>query len=54
VQGDHDVQRLEVAMDHSFLVGMLHGLANMDEQFQPSADVQTVLVAEVRDRCATN
>ena len=35
VQGDQHVGRLEVAVDDPLLVGVLHRLADADEQFQP-------------------
>ena len=35
VQGDQDVGRLEVAVDDALLVGVLHRLADRDEQLQP-------------------
>ena len=37
VDRDQDVRRLEVAVDDAFLMGMLHGLADRNEQFQPFA-----------------
>ena len=35
VQRDQDVGRLEVAVDDPLLVGVLDGLADLDEQLQP-------------------
>ena len=35
VQGDQDVGRLEVAVDDALLMGVLHRLADGDEQLQP-------------------
>ena len=32
VDGDHDVGRLDVAVDDAFLVGVLEGLADRDEE----------------------
>ena len=37
VQCDQDVRRLDVAVDDALLVGVLDGLADLDEQFQPLA-----------------
>ena len=34
VQGDQDVRWLDVAMNDAFLVRMLDGMANLDEQFE--------------------
>ncbi len=52
VEGDQDVRRLEVAVDHALLVGVLHGLADRDEQRQPLAGRQPGPVAIVGDRHA--
>ena len=38
VQRDQDVGGLQVAVDDPLLVGVLHGLADGDEQLQPLAD----------------
>ena len=35
VQRDQDVRRLEVAVDDPLLMGVLHRLADLDEQLQP-------------------
>ena len=35
VQRDQDVRGLDVAMDDALLVGVLDGLADRDEEFQP-------------------
>ena len=43
VQRDQDVRRLEVAVDDALLMGVLHGLADVDEQLQPLARRQLVL-----------
>ena len=40
VQRHQDVRRLEVAVDDALLVGVLHGLADLDEQLQPLAERQ--------------
>ena len=50
--GHQDVRRLEVAMDDALLMGVLHGLADGDEQFQPFADAELGLVAELGQRQA--
>ena len=42
VQRDQDVGRLDVAVDDAFLVGVLHRLADRDEQLQPLARRQLV------------
>ena len=41
---------LDVAMDDALLMRVLHGLADGDEQLQPLAGGQVLLVAELRDR----
>ena len=41
VQRDQDVGRLDVAMDDAFLMGVLHGLADRNEQFQAFARRQS-------------
>src|SRR5690606_37310057 len=48
------VARLEVAMDHALLVGVLHALADLDEQRQALRQRQRVLLAVVRDRRAVD
>ena len=45
---------LEVAVDDPLLVGVLHGLADRDEQLQPGPDREPVLVAIVGDRHAAD
>ena len=40
VLGHQDVRRLEVAVDDALLMGMLDGLADRHEQFQPLAERQ--------------
>ncbi len=45
VQRDQHVGRLDVAMDDSLLVGVLNRLADGDEQLQPLARRELVLVA---------
>ena len=47
-----DVRRLQVAMDDSLLMGMLHGRADLAEQVQAFQQPQPVLVAIVRERNA--
>ena len=41
--GHEDVRGLEVAMDDALLVGVLDGLANLDEQVEPLLVVEIVL-----------
>ena len=36
---DHDVGWLEIAVDDAFLVRVLDGVADLDEQFEPAAGV---------------
>ena len=52
--GDHDVAGLQVAVDDPLLVGVLHGLADGDEQLQPGPDGKPMLVAVVGDRHAAH
>jgi len=49
---DEDVRGLEVAVDDPFLMGVLDGLANRNEQLQPLAGRELMVVAELRDRNA--
>ena len=46
MQRDHDIGWFQVAMNDSLLMRVLHGLANMDEQLQPLANAQVLLVAD--------
>jgi hypothetical protein len=50
VEGDEHVRRLDVAVNHALLVRVLDGVADADEQVEPFARGQQVLVAELRDR----
>ncbi|HNB81428.1 MAG TPA: CoA transferase subunit A [Chitinophagaceae bacterium] len=50
--GDEDVVRLEVAVNDAFLVRVLDGLANLDEQPQPRFGVELVGVAVIGDALA--
>ena len=52
VEGDQDVRRLQVAVDHALLVGVLHRLADRDEQRQPLARREPGPVAILGDRHA--
>ena len=52
VERDQHVRRFEVAVDYSFLVGVLHGLADGDEEFEPFARGEVLLVTIFRDRDA--
>jgi crotonobetainyl-CoA:carnitine CoA-transferase CaiB-like acyl-CoA transferase len=47
VQCDQHVDRLDVAVNDSLLVGMLHRLTYVDEQFKAFVNGQVVLVAVV-------
>jgi hypothetical protein len=49
VDRDEDVRRFEVPVDDAFLVGVLNGLAGLDEQVEPLARGKPVLIAEVGD-----
>jgi hypothetical protein len=49
VERDQYVARLEVAVDDSFLVGVLDGVADLEEQPQPPRDWQAPLVAVAGD-----
>ena len=52
VKGGQHVGGLDVAVDDALLVGVLDGVADADEQFEPLADGQAVLVTEGGDRIA--
>jgi hypothetical protein len=52
VQSHQDIGWFEIAMDHSFLMGMLDGLANRDGEFQPLMCCQLHSVREFSDRNA--
>jgi len=55
VQRDHDVRRLEVAVDDPLLVSVLNRLADTDEQRQALAHGQVILIAEIGNgNTATN
>jgi hypothetical protein len=45
-----DVRRLEVAVDDPLLVRVLHGLADLHEQFEALGRAQALLVAIARER----
>jgi hypothetical protein len=49
MHGDHDVRRLEVAMDDSLLVRVLDRVADLNEQLQPFSHAHAILVAVVGD-----
>ena len=42
VQRDQHVRRLDVAVDDPLLMGVLHGLADRDEQLQPLRGLSTL------------
>ena len=44
-----DVGRLEIAVNDSFLMGMLHSSAHFDEQFDSLANIELLIVAEFGD-----
>ena len=52
MRGDQDVGGLEVAVDDPLAVGVLDRLADREEQFQPVAGRELLLVAVVDDRDA--
>ena len=49
VLGDEDVRGLEVAVDDALLVGVLDGLADRREQFEPLAEREVFFVAVLGD-----
>ena len=49
VERDQDVRRLQVAVDDSLLVGVLHGLTDRDGQLESLAERQPALVAKPGD-----
>lgn len=50
----HDVGRLEIAMNDAFLVRVLHGVADIDEQFQTLAIGQLFGIAKFGDGGTVN
>ena len=48
--GDENVRRLEIAVDDSLLVGVLDGIADPDEQFQPLGNFELLSVGVLGDR----
>ena len=48
VQRDQHVRRLEIAVDDALLMGVLHRLADGDEQFQPLAGRQIAAGRSIR------
>ena len=54
VERDHDVGRLDVAVDDPLLVGVLDRLADRHEQLQPLPRRQVVVVAVLGDRHAVD
>ena len=53
-QRDHHIRRLDVAVDNSLLVGVLNSLANQNKELQTFSSHHIALIAEVRDRNATD
>jgi hypothetical protein len=49
VQRHQHVRWFDVAVNDPFLMGMLHCVADGDEQFQPLADGELGLVAKLSD-----
>jgi len=49
MQGDQDVGGLEVAVDDPFLMGVLDGLADQDEQIKSLARREVGLIAVLGD-----
>ena len=45
---DQQITRLQIAVDHAFLMRMLHGLADRDEQFQPLVGSSAVADRRIR------
>jgi hypothetical protein len=54
VESDHDIGRLDVAVNDPLLMGVLDRLADRHEQLQPLARGQGVVVAILGDRHAVN
>ena len=50
IVGHQDVRRLEVPVDDEVAVGVLHGVAHVEEEFQSSLDRQATRVAVSVDR----
>jgi hypothetical protein len=45
-----DVRRLQIAMDHALLMGVLHAFAQLDEQLESRPERHALSIAERRDR----
>ena len=54
VPGDEDVRRFQIAVDDPFLVGVLHGVADRDEEPEPFRGGLFLLVAIVGDAHAAH
>ena len=50
VRGDQDIGRLEVAMDDEVLVGVAHGVTDVEKQSEPGVHVEAVRLAVPDDR----
>ena len=44
IEADQDVGRFQIAMNHTFLMGMLHCLADRNKQFQACLDGQLGII----------
>ena len=49
---DQQVTGLEIAVDHAFLMRVLHAVAERDEQLQPLAGRELLPIAVLRDRAS--
>ena len=52
VRGDHNIRRLQIAMDNPLLMRVLHRLADLGEQLQALGDAQLLRVTVFGDRDA--
>lgn len=49
---DEHIAGFEVSMNHAFVMGVLHGLADLFEEFEPFRNRQSLMVGVFRDRFA--
>jgi len=54
VEADENVRGLQVAVNDAFLMGVLHGLADLREERQPLGDGEAGVVAILRERHAAD